>query len=67
MACSIGCSGALSRGQMYTVKALYLHLGLLSIYSNCSTMPIVVGRHRGVTHLSSKDSPAMVKVTIHEV
>ena len=45
MACSIACSGAPSRGQMQIVKALHLHLGLLSICSNCSAVLIVMGGH----------------------
>ena len=64
MACCVACSGAPSRGWMYTAKALCLHLGLLSICSNCSVVLIVIGGHQSMTHLSSKDSPSMVKVTI---
>ena len=67
MACSVAYSGAPSRGQIYTAKALHLHLRLLSICSNCSVVLIVIKGRRGVTHLSSRDSPSMVKVTIHEV
>ena len=66
MACSIACLGAPSRGWMYTAKALCLHLGSLSICSNCSAVLIVIGGYEGVTHLSSKDSPSMVKVTTRE-
>ena len=63
MACSVACSGAPSRGRMYTVKALCLHFGLLSICSNCSAVLNVMGGHQGMTNLSTKDSPSMVKVT----
>ena len=67
MACSVACSGAPSRGWIYTEKALHLHFRLLSICSNCSVVLIVIGGCRGIIHLSSKDSPSMVKVTTHEV
>ena len=67
MACSVAYSGAPSRGRIYTAKALHLHLGSLSICSNCSVVLIVMGGHQGMTHLSFKDSPSMVKVTIREV
>ena len=67
MACSVTCSGAPSKGWMYTAKALHLHFGLLSICSNCSAVLIVIGGHQGMIHLSSKDSPSMAKVTTHKV
>ena len=67
MAFSVVCSGAPSRGWMYTAKDLHLHLGSLSICSKCSVVLIVMGGHQGMIHLSSKDSPSMVKVTIREV
>ena len=66
MACSVACLGAPSKRWMYTEKALYLHLELLSICSNCSAVLIVIGACQGMTHLSSKDLPSMVKVTTHE-
>ena len=67
MACSVACSGSPSRGQIYTAKALHLHLGLLSICSNYSVVLTVIGGCQGVTHLSSKDLPSMAKVTTYEV
>ena len=67
MACNVACSGAPSRGRMYTEKALHLHLGSLSICSNCSTVLIVIGGCQSMIHLSLKDSLSMVKVKIHEV
>ena len=67
MACNVGCSGAPSRGWMYTVKALCFHFGLLSICSNCSKVLIVIRGCQGMIYISSKDSPSMVKVTTREV
>ena len=67
MACSVACSGAPSRGQMYIGKALHLHLGLLSICSNYSMVLIIIGGCQGMIHLSSKDSQSMVKVMIYEI
>ena len=67
MACSVACLGAPSKGRMYIAKALHLHMGSLSICLNCSAVLIVIGGHPGMTHLSSKYSPSMVKVKIYEM
>ena len=67
MACSVACSGAPSTGRMCTVKALHLHLGLISICSNCSMVLIVIGGYQGMINLSSKDSLSMIKVKTCEV
>ena len=67
MASNVICSGAPSRGRIYREKAMHLHLGLLSIRSNCSAVLIVIRGHQSMIHVSSKDSPSMVKVTTHEV
>ncbi len=49
---------------MYTAKAFYLHLGLDIIYSNYSAEHTVIGGLRGVTHLSSSDSPSTGTYTV---
>ena len=67
MACSVVYLDAPSRGQIQIAKALHLHFGFLSIFSNYSVVLIVMEGCQGMIYLSSKDSPSMVKVTTHEV